>query len=152
MGPRIQEAAMEKENWVLGHLYKWSHSPAIKYTSFSSWFLPNKSTNFFPENHWSEVAQLSPTLCDPWTVAHQAPPSMEFSRQEYCSGLPFPSPGDLPDPGIEPGSPADTINNYFLGLKTQADVSINIIGKMLNSIWYFNKGEQNFIWYFNLQS
>ena len=36
----------------------------------------------------------------------KAPPSMEFSRQEYWSGLPFPSPGDLPDPGIEPGSPA----------------------------------------------
>ena len=42
----------------------------------------------------------------PWTVAHQAPLSMEFSRQEYWSGLPFPSPGDLLDPGIEPGSPA----------------------------------------------
>ena len=42
----------------------------------------------------------------PWTVAHQAPPSMGFSRQEYWSGLPFPSPGDLPDPGIEPRSPA----------------------------------------------
>ena len=35
----------------------------------------------------------------PWTVAHQAPPSMGFPRQEYWSGLPFPSPGDLPDPG-----------------------------------------------------
>ena len=42
----------------------------------------------------------------PWTVAHQAPPSMEFSRQEYWSELPFPSPGDLPDPGILPTSPA----------------------------------------------
>ena len=42
----------------------------------------------------------------PWTEAHQASPSMGFSRQEYWSGLPFPSPGDLPDPGIEPGSPA----------------------------------------------
>ena len=42
----------------------------------------------------------------PWTVAHQAPLSMGFSRQEYWSGLPFPSPGDLPDPGTEPGSPA----------------------------------------------
>ena len=42
----------------------------------------------------------------PWTVALQAPPSMEFFRQEYWSGLPFPSPGDLPDPGIKPGSPA----------------------------------------------
>ena len=41
----------------------------------------------------------------PWTVAHQAPPSMEFSRQEYWSGLPFPSPGDLPNLGIEPWSP-----------------------------------------------
>ena len=47
--------------------------------------------------------QLSVT---PWIVARQAPLSMEFSRQDYWSGLPFPSPGDLPDPGIEPGSPA----------------------------------------------
>ena len=42
----------------------------------------------------------------PWTVAYQAPPSMRFSRQEYWSGLPLPSPGDLPDPGIKPRSPA----------------------------------------------
>ena len=42
----------------------------------------------------------------PWTVACQAPLSMEFSRQEYWSGLLFPSPGDLPDPGIKPRSPA----------------------------------------------
>ena len=41
----------------------------------------------------------------PWTVTHQVPLSIEFSRQEYCSGLPFPSPGDLPDPGIELVSP-----------------------------------------------
>ena len=42
----------------------------------------------------------------PWTVAHQAPLFMGFSRQEYWSGVPFPSPGDLPDPRIEPRSPA----------------------------------------------
>ena len=42
----------------------------------------------------------------PWTVAYQAPQSMEFSKQEYWSGLPFPSPGDLPHPGIDTGSPA----------------------------------------------
>ena len=42
----------------------------------------------------------------PWTVAHQAPPSMGFSRQEYWSGLPFPSPGNLTNPGIEPSFPA----------------------------------------------
>ena len=54
-----------------------------------------------------EVAQSCLTLCDPMNcVAHQAPPSMGFSRQEYWSGLPFPSPGDLPDPGIEPRSAA----------------------------------------------
>ena len=53
----------------------------------------------------SEVTHSCPTPCDPWTVAHQAPPSMGFSRQEYWSGLPFPSPGDLPDPGIELRSP-----------------------------------------------
>ena len=52
------------------------------------------------------VTQSCPTLCDPWTVVGQTPPPMVFSRQEYWSGLPFPSPGDLPDPGIEPGSPA----------------------------------------------
>ena len=52
------------------------------------------------------VAKLCPTLATPWTVAYQAPLSMEFSRQEYWSGLPFPSPGDLPDPGIKPRSPA----------------------------------------------
>ena len=44
--------------------------------------------------------------CDPMDLARQAPLSMEFSRQEYWSGFPFPAAGDLPDPGIEPGSPA----------------------------------------------
>ena len=46
--------------------------------------------------------QLCPTLSTLWTVACQAPPSMGFPRQEYCSELPGPPPGDLPDPGIEP--------------------------------------------------
>jgi len=46
------------------------------------------------------------TLVTPWTVACQAPLSMGFSRQEYWSGLPFPFPGDLPDPGIKPRFPA----------------------------------------------
>ena len=53
-----------------------------------------------------------------WTVACQASQSMEFSRQEYWNGLPLPSPGDLPDPGIEPGSPAlqaDTLPSELPG-------------------------------------
>ena len=52
------------------------------------------------------VAKLCLTLKISWTVACQAPLSMGFSRREYWSGLPFPSPEDLPDPGIKPGSPA----------------------------------------------
>ena len=52
------------------------------------------------------VAKLCPTLAIPWIVACQAPLSMGFSRQEYWSGLPFPSPEDLPDPGIKLRSPA----------------------------------------------
>ena len=50
---------------------------------------------------WSVVSD-----CDPMDVAHQAPLSVGFSREEYWSGLPFPSPGDLPNPGIEPRYPA----------------------------------------------
>ena len=57
---------------------------------------------------FSSVQSLSHVrlFATPWTVAYQAPLSMGFSRQEYWSGLPFPSPGDLPDPGIEPRYPA----------------------------------------------
>ena len=51
-------------------------------------------------------AQLCLTLATPWTVACQAPVSISFLRQEYWSGVPFPPPGDLPIPGIEPVSPA----------------------------------------------
>ena len=54
----------------------------------------------------SIVTKLYPTLATPWTVACQAPPSVGISRQQYWSRLPFPSLGDLPDPGIKPGSPA----------------------------------------------
>ena len=59
------------------------------------------------EKEKAKVKSLSHVrLCNPWTVAYQAPLSMGFSRQEYWNGLPFPSSGDLPDPGIESGSPA----------------------------------------------
>ena len=55
----------------------------------------------------SEVTQSCPTLCDPMDSSlHQAPLSIGFSQQEYWSGVPFPSPGNLPDPGIKPRSPA----------------------------------------------
>ena len=53
----------------------------------------------------------------PWTVACQAPLSMGISRQEYWSGLPFPSPGDLPDPRIEPGSPTLQADSFRTHIK-----------------------------------
>ena len=66
--------------------------------------------------------KLCPTLATPWTVAHQAPLSTEFSRQEYYRRLPFPSPGDLPNPGIKPGShvlQADSLPIELLGIDIQ---------------------------------
>ena len=62
----------------------------------------------FPASKWKWVKSLSRVwlFATPWTVADQTSKSMGFSRQEYWSGLPFPPPGDLPNPGIEPGSPA----------------------------------------------
>ena len=57
-------------------------------------------------------AKSCPTLVTPWTVAHQASLAMGFPRQDYCSGFPFPSPGDLPDWRIKPASPA-TVGKFF---------------------------------------
>ena len=58
----------------------------------SAFFTVQLSHPYMSSESESEVAQSCPTLCHPWTVTHQAPPSMGFSRQEYWSGLPFPSP------------------------------------------------------------
>ena len=55
---------------------------------------------------FSLATQLCPTVCNPMDGSLPAPLSMGFSRQEYCSGLSFPSPGNLPNPGTEPWSPA----------------------------------------------
>ena len=70
-----------------------------------------------------------------WTVAHQAPLSMEFSRQVYWNGLPFPTPGDLPDPGIEPGSPAlqeDSLSSeppaMLMALESSRELTPHILG------------------------
>ena len=65
-----------------------------------------------------------PTLCDPMDVAHQAPLSVEFSRQKYWSGLPFTSPGELPDPGMEQGSPALQAYYHYIPI-TLNNVSVD---------------------------
>ena len=66
-----------------------------------------------------------------WTVAHQAPLSMGFSRQEYWSGLPCPPPGDLPDPGIEPSSlmPPALTGGFFTTSTTWEDRMMEITSK-----------------------
>ena len=66
----------------------------------------SKMKMLFKHESESEVAQSCPTLCDPMDCSLPAPPSMEFSRQESWNMLPFPSPGDLSNPEIEPRSPA----------------------------------------------
>ena len=76
------------------------------------------------------VTQSCPVLCNLWTVARQAPLSMGFSRQEYWSGLPFPSPVDLPNLGIEPRSPvlqADSLPPELSGKPMKAWVVSNIL-------------------------
>ena len=74
-------------------------------TTWSSSFSMDKQMSSKKSVSARSVAQSCPTLATPWTVAWQAPLSMEFSRQEHWSGLPFPPPGDLSDPGIETASP-----------------------------------------------
>ena len=74
----------------------------------------------------------------PWAVAYQVPPSMGFSRQEYWSGLPFSSPGDLPDPGVEPGSPAfqaDALTSEPPGKP------IIVSGELLFIFWSFSQSQ-----------
>ena len=87
-------------------LFYTSVSLLLSRTFFKETF-SEPSTNYFLKQHeWVKSLSHVRLFAIPWTVAYQASPSMGFSRQEYWSGLPFPSPGDLPDPGIEPGSPA----------------------------------------------
>ena len=72
------------------------------------------------------VAKSCPTLGTPLTVACQAPLSMGFSRQEYWSGLPFPSPRDLPNPGIEPGSSAQQADSLPAELQGKTQVKVKV--------------------------
>ena len=100
-----------KEGWVPKN---WCFSTVVLERTLQSSLDWKEIKPFNPKGNqpWiligSEVKSLSRVwlFATPWIVAYQAPQSMEFFRQDYWSGLPFPSPGNLPDPGIEPGSPA----------------------------------------------
>ena len=76
------------------------------------------------KSEWVKSLSRVRLFATPWIVAYQAPPSMGFSRQECWSGLPFPSPGILPNPGIEPGSPAlqaDALPSELPGKPTRCE-------------------------------
>ena len=81
-----------------------------------------KLVSFLPPPFGSSglVAKSCVTLATPWTVACQAPLSMGFSRKEYWSGLSFPFPGDLSNPGIEAGSPALKVNSLLTKLQEKS--------------------------------
>ena len=88
---------------------------------------------------YAKLLQSCPTL---WIVAHQAPLSMEFSRQEYWIGLPFPPPGDLPDPGIEPSSPvlSSALEGgfFFFFLTTEPSRSYRKVSFLLSTQDFFH--------------
>ena len=89
-----------------GDLHHWGIKPgSLRTPALAGGFFTTRASWEAPESE-SEVAESLRLFATPWTVAYQVPPSMGFSRQEYWSGLPFPSPGDLLSPGIEPLSPA----------------------------------------------
>ena len=100
---RSLEALCLERKWACLNLFSGAQDSVL---SLSCFHYPAASgTQLLSE--WSEWSHsVVSDSATPWTVAHQAPPSVGFARQEYWSGLPFPSPGDLPDPGIEPRSPA----------------------------------------------
>jgi len=89
--------------------------------------------------HGSLVAKSCLTLVTPWTVAHQAPPSMGFSRQEYWSGLPCPPPGDPPNPGIELWFPALQADSLPTELQGKPVVLIRLCQNHLTSFHALEK-------------
>ena len=89
-----------------------------------------------------ESQSVSRSYATPWTVAHQAPLSMEFSRQESWSGLPFPSPGNLSNLGIEPGSPplqADALPSKLTGRHGVIQAASTLREFLINKLSSFDK-------------
>ena len=87
------------------------------------------------------VAKSCLTLATTWAVAHQAPLSMGFSRQEYWSGLPCPPPGDLPNPGIEPWSPALQASSSLTELQGKPHMYqyfIPCLAELYSIVWIYH--------------
>ena len=129
-----------QEGFSVSHgLEKHSCSPHTSVRIFIVW----------PLLKLSEIAQSCPTLCNPVDCNLPGSPSMGFSRQEYWSGSPFPSPGDLPDPGIEPGSPAlqaDALTSEPLGKPLFGLCSKRGTFKEWNFLLFMSKPNLKQIW------
>ena len=95
--------------------------------------LTSNQTDFNPHSLTCAVLSCVWFFVAPWTAAHQVPLSVEFSRQQYWSWLPFPTPGDLPDPGIEPTSPVSPVlaGGFFT---TEPSSVYNFLRKCGNSL------------------
>ena len=89
------------------------------------------SQSYF-KDYGGDFTKLCPTLVTPWIVIYQAPLSMGFPRQEHCSELPFPTPGDLPDPAIEPVSPALQADSLPIQYMTFFFLSFSISAQLTN--------------------
>ena len=122
-----------KDRWI------WSSSPESQ--CLPTLTLPLRLSN----TYFIGVVQLLSRVwlfCNPWIVAHQAPLSMGVPRQEYLNGFPFPSPVDLPNPGIKPASP--TLAGSRFTTEPPGKPNTYIIGEQLN---IQNKAEANFsVW------
>ena len=119
IGPRRLDAVGPSESWKELPLLLWGkQSVCLKLCSSGGSIV---IAFVFMSSYWV----VSDSFATPWIVAHQAPLSMGFSKQEYWTGLPFPTPGDLPNPGIKPVSPALQAN--FLSTEQS--------GKLLDLEW-----------------
>ena len=128
----------DKETWHLTFLWN----------RVLLFYRPDKS-----QRKWKKVKLLSHArlFATPWTVAYQASLSMELSRQGYWSGLPFPSPGGLPDPGIEPRSPtlqADTLPSEPPGKPKSQLKRIYFLTDIFLSMISFLSANYNFLFNF----
>ena len=85
------------------------------------------------------VAHSCLILCDPMDLAHKAPLSTEFLRQEYWSGLPLHSPRDLPNPGVEPGSPALQAESLLSELPGESNLNVKMSSKQLNQLPFWKE-------------
>ena len=111
----------------------------LSVSSLTSGFLNSGCALSSPWKWKCELLSLVWFFVTPWTVAHQTLLSMEFSKQEYCSGLPFSSPGELPDPGIEPWSPAGRLLTVWATREAhRADIAFYLYAMILSvhSTWW----------------